>query len=105
MNENPDSAAEEMGPFVLNLCELSAPVSIPQPRSPEFSRITFFCSRERGGDEEGAWWLRLGYFDTREDAEKWLERLRRMYPRASIAEAELTWQLDHFLDAGHLRGR
>jgi hypothetical protein len=104
VNEKPESPAEERGPFVLNLCELSAPVSIPQPRSPEFSRITFFCSRERTDGQE-SWWLRLGYFDTREDAEKWLERLRRMYPRAAIAEAEMTWQLDHFLDAGHLRGR
>jgi hypothetical protein len=83
-------AEAEAGPFVLNLCGVAGPVAIPQSRSQHLSRFTFFCSRARAG-EDHAWWLRLGYFSTRADAQKWLERLSRVYPNASISEAELTF--------------
>jgi hypothetical protein len=100
------SAADdsETGPFMLNLCGVNGPIAIPQPRSAQLSKFTFFCSRERSGGRE-AWWLRFGYFDTRADAEKWLERLRRVYPDASISEADVTLQNEHFVNEWIAHGR
>lgn len=92
--DSPDDleTAEEAGPFVLNLCTVAGPIAIPQPRSELLSRFTFFCSRSQSGDRQ-TWWLRLGYFTTRDDAEKWLQRLVRVYPGATIAEADIVADL------------
>ena len=79
---------EEAGPFVLNLCPLPGPIIIPQARSPHLIRFRFFCSR--GSEEEGKFWLRMAYFLTRAEADKWLAILRAIYPQAFVSEAPIT---------------
>jgi hypothetical protein len=85
---------EDVGPFVLNLCPVTEPIAIPQPRSPEMTKFSFFCSRGWEGNVE-QWWLHMGYFATRADAEKWLTILQRIYPHAFVTEAEVTFAPEH----------
>jgi hypothetical protein len=85
---------EDVGPFVLNLCPVTEPIAIPQPRSPEMTKFTFFCSRGWEGNVE-QWWLHMGYFATRAEAEKWLAILQRIYPQAFATQAEVTFAPEH----------
>lgn len=78
------------GPFVLNLCSVPGPISIPQPRAPGLSRYAFFVSRGVEGNREQSW-LHMGYFASRAEAEKWLEVLHRVYPFAFVTAAPLTF--------------
>jgi len=85
------SPSAQAGKFVISLCTVAAPITIPQPRSPELMRYRFFLHTCW---EEGTRCHRLymGYFDTRADAEKWLGKLRRIYPSAFVSvspEAQL----------------
>jgi hypothetical protein len=84
------AGTNDVGPFVLDLCAVPAPIAIPPPRSEALNRFSFFCSRrpENGRD---SYWLRMGYFATRAEAQKWLEVMRRVYPSAWIAQAEVTF--------------
>ena len=74
----------QAGKFVISLCTVAVPITIPQPRSPELLRYRFFLHTCW---EEGARCHRLymGYFATRADAEKWLLKLRRIYPSAFVS--------------------
>jgi hypothetical protein len=85
---------DEVGPFVLNLCPVSEPIAIPRSRSAELTKFTFFCSRGWEGNVE-QWWLHMGNFATRADAEKWLVVLQRIYPQASVTPAEVTFAPEH----------
>lgn len=82
--------AEEVGPFVLNLCSIPAPISIPQPRSRNLVKYAFFVSR---GTEEGrdCFWLHMGYFSSWGEAMKWQTILQRIYPLAFITSASMTF--------------
>lgn len=71
--------------FVLTLCSMAAPISLPQPRSPQLTRFTFFFSRERRTG--GQYQLHMGYFATIEEAQKWHKILAGIYPDAYVAEA------------------
>jgi len=73
------------GKFVIHLCVVGAPITIPQPRSPELVRYRFFLHTcwEEGVKRHR---LYMGHFATRPDAEKWLETLRRIYPSAFVSE-------------------
>jgi hypothetical protein len=82
--------ASDVGPFVLDLCAMPGPIAIPQPRSEALSRFSFFCSRRPENGGEG-YWLCMGYFGTRAEAQKWLEVMRRVYPAAWITQAEVTF--------------
>jgi len=74
------------GKFVIHLCVVGTPITIPQPRSPELVRYRFFLHTcwEEGVKRHR---LYMGHFATRADAEKWLETLRRIYPSAFVSEA------------------
>jgi hypothetical protein len=78
------SPTAQAGKFVISLCSVAVPITIPQPRSPELLRYRFFLHTSW---EEGTRTHRLymGYFATREDAEKWLGTLRRIYPSAFVS--------------------
>jgi hypothetical protein len=79
----------DVGPFVLNLVKLRAPLALAEPHMRLRGRCVFFI----GCDEEGAgyqYWLRLGHFATRSEAQSWLTILRRDYPMASISPAYMT---------------
>jgi hypothetical protein len=84
------AANDDVGPFVLDLCSMPGPISIPQPRSELLNRFSFFVSRrtETGRD---SYWLCMGYFPTRSEANKWLELMRRVYPNAWITQADVTF--------------
>lgn len=89
--DNMISPSAQAGKFVISLCTVAVPISIPQPRSPELMRYRFFLHTCW---EEGTRCHRLymGHFDTRADAEKWLGKLRRVYPSAFVSvspEAQL----------------
>jgi hypothetical protein len=83
------STSEEVGPYVLDLCTMPGPISIPQPESELLRRFSFFVSRrhEVGRD---TYWLCMGYFPTRGEAQKWLDLMRRVYPDAWITPADVT---------------
>ena len=70
------------GHFMLTLCRVPGPVSIRPPQSPQLKPFTFFTSRERGPGGNDHFYLRMGYFDTLADAEKWAESLRGRFPHA-----------------------
>jgi hypothetical protein len=73
------------GPFVLNLCSSSTPMSTPMALT-QTDLLTFFVSRRF---EEGRELFRLhmGYFATLAEAEEWLGILREIYPGAWAGEA------------------
>lgn len=84
--DNMISPSAQAGKFVISLCTVAVPITIPQPRSPELMRYRFFLHTCW---EEGRRCHRLymGYFATREDGEKWLGTLRRIYPSAFVSVA------------------
>jgi len=86
----PQPGAGEGGPFVLNLCSVPGPIAIPQPRGREFIKYAFFVSRGSEGDNE-RFWLHMGYFQSRDEAQKWLGVLHRIYPMAFVTPARLTF--------------
>jgi hypothetical protein len=79
-------AGAATGKFVIHLCSVGTPITIPQPRSPELVRYRFFLHTcwEEGVKRHR---LYMGHFATRAEAEKWLETLRRIYPSAFVSEA------------------
>jgi hypothetical protein len=91
LSERSSDEESDVGPFVLNLCPIPAPMSLPQPRSPGLVRYAFFCSRGCEGNRE-QWWLHMGYFTSRAEACKWLGVLRRVYPLAFLTPAAITFQ-------------
>ncbi len=74
------------GQFVINLCSLPAPITIPQPRASRLSRYSFFLSH-CWEDGRRQYWLHMGYFRSPAEADKWLATLKRVYPKAHVAEA------------------
>jgi hypothetical protein len=72
--------------WVINLCSLAAPITIPQPRASRLTRFSFFLThyRENGRRQ---YRLLMGYFASMAEAEKWLATLKRVYPQAFISEA------------------
>jgi hypothetical protein len=72
--------------WVINLCSLAAPITIPQPRASRLTRFSFFLThyRENGRRQ---YRLLMGYFASVAEAEKWLATLKRVYPQAFISEA------------------
>jgi hypothetical protein len=95
---------EDVGPFVLNLCPVAEPISIPQPRAAEMTKFTFFCSRGWEGNVE-QWWLHMGYFPTRAEAEKWFVVLQRLYPQAFVTQADVTFAPEHHASVDVTRRR
>ncbi len=85
-NMGREAAGEALGPratFFLTLCQVVAPVSVPESKSPALQRFRFFFTRDM---EVGhtRYWLHFGYFDTELEAKRWRNVLGRIYPRATI---------------------
>jgi hypothetical protein len=77
---------------MLTLCRLAAPASIRPPQSPQLKPFTFFTSRARQPDGSERLYLHMGYFESLNDAERWLRIARGRYPDAvaTIAPAALS---------------
>jgi hypothetical protein len=84
------AASGDVGPFVLDLCSMPGPISIPQPRSEMLNRFSFFVNRRQEAGRD-SYWLCMGYFATRGEAQKWLDLMRRVYPNAWVAQADVTF--------------
>jgi hypothetical protein len=81
-----EAAAEALGPratFFLTLCQVVAPVSVPESKSPALQRFRFFFTRDTEAGHS-RYWLHFGYFDTELEAKRWRGVLGRIYPRATI---------------------
>lgn len=81
-----EAAGAALGPratFFLTLCQVVAPVTVPESKSPALQRFRFFFTRDL---EVGhaRYWLHFGYFDTELEAKRWRNVLGRIYPRATI---------------------
>jgi hypothetical protein len=78
-------SAAQPGTFIITLCSVQTPITIPKPRASEITRFRFFFSYCR---EDGArrYRLHLGYFPTLAEADKWFKILRRIYPDAYVTE-------------------
>jgi hypothetical protein len=72
--------------WVINLCSLAAPISIPQPRAPRLTRFSFFLSHY-WEDGRRQYRLLMGYFSSTAEADKWLGTLKKVYPQAFVSEA------------------
>jgi hypothetical protein len=87
---SPDAAdqgtpAEKTGSLVINLCKVGAPITIPQPRSPQLRRFSFFLSHSWQGSRR-KYRLQMGYFSTHVEANRWLKILRGIYPGAFVSD-------------------
>jgi hypothetical protein len=69
--------------FYLTLCQVVAPVSVPESKSPALQRFRFFFERRFEAGRTG-YWLQFGYFTTELEAKRWRDVLARIYPRATI---------------------
>jgi len=72
------------GRFIITLCEEAAPVTIPKAHLAHLNAFRFFGSGVRG--DGPPYCVHMGYFPTRTDAEKWLQVLLPLYPKARIGE-------------------
>lgn len=85
----PDDKASPGTPaklFVINLCSVATPITIPQPRAAQLTRFRFFLSHHwENGQRQ--YRLHMGDFPTVSEAQKWLAILRRIYPTACVSEA------------------
>jgi len=87
---NPDAAdqgtpVEKPGSLVINLCKVGVPITIPQPRSPQLRRFSFFLSHSWQGSRR-KYRLQMGYFSTHVEANRWLKSLRGIYPGAFVSD-------------------
>ena len=69
--------------FYLTLCQVVAPVAVPESKSPALQRFRFFFERRFEAGRTG-YWLQFGYFTTELEAKRWRDVLARIYPRATI---------------------
>ncbi len=72
--------------FVIALCTLNRAIPIPQPRSESLTRFRFFLTKRNTGGRE-FFVLHMGTFTRAEEAEKWLNLLRRTYPNAYVSDS------------------
>jgi hypothetical protein len=70
-------------PFYLTLCQVVAPVSVPESKAPALQRFRFFFARHDGGGQT-RYWLHFGYFSSHHEAKRWCGVLGRIYPQAAI---------------------
>jgi hypothetical protein len=85
--ESTPGAAE--GKFVITLCSVATPVTIPQPRSPQLTRFRFFLGQTMESGRK-RYTLYMGHFTTSAEAAKWLTILRGIYPDAFVSEEPVT---------------
>jgi len=68
---------------------MAVPITIRHPRSRHLARFSFFSSPCQDERHEG-YWVHMGYFSTRAEAQRLLESIRHHYPEAFVREA---WNL------------
>ena len=78
-------AARE-GRFVINLCSVSQPITIPRSADPQLTRFRFFFSHCWENGRRG-FRLNLGFFQTIVEAQKWHAILSKIYPDAFVSES------------------
>jgi hypothetical protein len=83
---NPVGGTTTHRQFVINLCTLTVPITVPQPRASRLTRYRFFLSRA-WLDGQRKYQLNMGYFSSVAEADKWLITLKRVYPSAHVSEA------------------
>lgn len=81
--EEASSTAEVGATFYLTLCQVVAPVAVPESKSPALQRFRFFFERRFEAGRTG-YWLQFGYFANELEAKRWRDVLARIYPRATI---------------------
>jgi hypothetical protein len=86
VTSNPKTTGARPGSYVIDLCSVAVPITIPQPRSAPLARYRFFLSHSRE-DGRKRYGLHMGYFTSAQEAEKWLTVLQRIYPQASVSQA------------------
>ena len=72
--------------YVINLCSLDTPITVPQPRASRLARYSFFLTHS-WDDGRRHYHLHMGYFGSPAEADKWLATLKRVYPGAHVSEA------------------
>ena len=72
--------------FVITLCTVPVPISIPRPRSRRLLRFSFYSSLRRDAQQE-RYWVHMGYFATRAEAQRWRKIHLKEYPHAFVSEA------------------
>jgi len=75
--------------FMINLCSVAQPITIPQPRDSQLTRFRFFFSHY-WEDGRRRFRLHLGFFQTIVEAQKWHAILSRIYPDAFVSESSAT---------------
>jgi hypothetical protein len=83
---NKSTSAAREGRFIINLCSVAQPITIPQPRDPQLTRFRFFFSH-CWEDGHRRFRLHLGFFQTIVEAQKWHAILSRIYPDAFVSES------------------
>lgn len=71
--------------YAITLCAVTGPIPLPPLRSPLSKEVKFFFRRHRENGRERHW-LQIGYFSSREEAERALKSLRGTYPWAVVSE-------------------
>jgi len=80
------TAAAREGRFVISLCLVTIPITIPQPRDSQLTRFRFFLSH-CWEDGRKRFRLHLGFFQSMTEAQKWHAILSRIYPDAFVSES------------------
>jgi hypothetical protein len=82
-----ETTDDALDPFIVTLCRLSAPGAIRPPKSPQLQAFSFFTSRSRHSDGNEQRHFHMGYFPTKEVAERWAVLMRQTYPNATAMRA------------------
>jgi len=98
--ESTDVTRRGSGRFIISLCETAGPVRIPQADRARLDGLRFFSSEARSGGSP--YRVHMGYFSTRAAAERWLQVLRPVYPKAIVREL-LDAQPDELTDSQVMR--
>jgi hypothetical protein len=74
-------------PFIVTLCRLAEPVAIRLPSAPQLQSFKFFTSRSRQADGSERLYLHMGYFASKDIADRWAVLMRETYPKAIAMRA------------------
>lgn len=81
----PRHATKRSEPLVITLCSMPVPITIARPRSQHLARFSFFSSPSV--ERPDSYWVHMGYFSSRTDAQRWLKILGSDYPDAHVRKA------------------
>ena len=89
-----EGVAQPRRPFFLTLCPVAAPIAVRAPTLPRLQGLRFFLTRRHEDGHERCW-LHFGHFRTVGEAQKWLNALRKVYPRAVMRTVSETQETAH----------